>query len=150
MANIRSENRTNVNIFFYVMSKKSLTLKNGCAYNAFQQSPSNIRPPGSLTGGCPKPENPALSVRDQSKGGVIGKRRVSSPPSAKPQRPSKEGQKGGKMFSKKELQTNKEYIARKKRDIINKPGGSDAEYIRNLQTLIKLDDAVDLLLDEDD
>lgn len=47
------------------------------------------------------------------------------------------------MFTKTELEINKELIKRKKREVLNSEGGSDLDYIRNLQTLIKLENAVD-------
>ena len=47
------------------------------------------------------------------------------------------------MFTDKELRVTKDYIRRKKVDILNKKDGSDADYIRNIQTLIKLDNAID-------
>ena len=45
------------------------------------------------------------------------------------------------MFADKELEAIKDYCDRKINDILNKEGGSDADYIRNLQTLVTLEDA---------
>lgn len=45
------------------------------------------------------------------------------------------------MFSDKELKTMIDFIKRKKNDVFNSKGGSDLDYIRNLQTLTKLEDA---------
>ena len=42
------------------------------------------------------------------------------------------------MFADKELEATKNLAGRKIKDIINKEGGSDLDYIRNLQTLITL------------
>jgi len=47
------------------------------------------------------------------------------------------------MFSDKELEATKDYINRKKADILNNEGGSDLDYIQNLKTLIQLENAVD-------
>ena len=47
------------------------------------------------------------------------------------------------MFTNKELEVTKDYIKRKKNDILNSEGGSDLDYIKNLQTLIVLENAVD-------
>jgi hypothetical protein len=52
------------------------------------------------------------------------------------------------MFSDKELQANKSAIARKKRDILNSKDGSDLDYIRNLKTLIILENAVEEKIEE--
>ena len=52
------------------------------------------------------------------------------------------------MFSKKELQTIKTFTARKKNDILNSKKGSDVDYIRDLQTLIILENAVDKKLEQ--
>ena len=46
------------------------------------------------------------------------------------------------MFTKKELEANKTIIERKKRDVLTSKGGSDLDYIRNLQTLTILENAV--------
>ena len=45
------------------------------------------------------------------------------------------------MFTDKELETTLNCIERKKKEILNSKGGSDCEYVRNLQTLIKLENA---------
>jgi len=45
------------------------------------------------------------------------------------------------MFTDKELKTTVEYIRQKKEAILNSEEGSDLDYVKNLQTLIKLDDA---------
>jgi len=45
------------------------------------------------------------------------------------------------MFTKKELKANLEYIRQKKEAVLNSKEGSDFDYIRNLQTLIKLENA---------
>ena len=45
------------------------------------------------------------------------------------------------MFADKELEGTIDYCERKIDDILNKEGGSDADYIRNLQTLVTLKDA---------
>ena len=45
------------------------------------------------------------------------------------------------MFTDKELETTLNCIERKKKEILNSKGGSDFEYVRNLQTLIKLENA---------
>jgi len=47
------------------------------------------------------------------------------------------------MFIDKELKANKDFIRRKKSDVLSSKGGSDADYIRDLQTLIVLNNAVD-------
>uniref|UniRef100_A0A6M3LYT5 Uncharacterized protein n=1 Tax=viral metagenome TaxID=1070528 RepID=A0A6M3LYT5_9ZZZZ len=52
------------------------------------------------------------------------------------------------MFSKKELQTTKTFIDRKKGDILNSKKGSDGDYIRDLQSLITLENAVDKKLEQ--
>uniref|UniRef100_A0A6M3K044 Uncharacterized protein n=1 Tax=viral metagenome TaxID=1070528 RepID=A0A6M3K044_9ZZZZ len=52
------------------------------------------------------------------------------------------------MFSKKELQTTKTLIDRKKGDILNSKKGSDGDYIRDLQSLITLENAVDKKLEQ--
>jgi len=52
------------------------------------------------------------------------------------------------MFSKKELQTTKTYIERKKNDILNSKKGSDIDYIKDLQTLIVLENVVDNKLEQ--
>jgi len=46
------------------------------------------------------------------------------------------------MFTDKELEATKDYCDRKMDEILNKEGGSDIDYIRNLQTLVTLKDAV--------
>jgi len=51
--------------------------------------------------------------------------------------------KGENMFSDKELEATKDYINSKKADLLNNEGGSDLDYIQNLQTLIQLENAVD-------
>ena len=45
------------------------------------------------------------------------------------------------MFTDKELETIMDVADRKIDDTLNSEGGSDADYIRNLQTLIVLKDA---------
>ena len=45
------------------------------------------------------------------------------------------------MFTKKELEATKDYCERKINDLLNKDGGSDLDYVRNLQTLVTLKDA---------
>ena len=45
------------------------------------------------------------------------------------------------MFTDKELEGTVDYCERKIDDILNKEGGSDADYIRNLQTLVTLKEA---------
>ena len=45
------------------------------------------------------------------------------------------------MFTDKELEMTIDYIQRKKNDILNSQEGSDLDYVRNLQTLTKLEDA---------
>jgi hypothetical protein len=47
------------------------------------------------------------------------------------------------MFARKELEATKDYIKLKKNDILNKEGGSDWDFIQDLQTLALLGDAVD-------
>ena len=47
------------------------------------------------------------------------------------------------MFGDKELETTLTHIKRKKRDVLNREGGSDLEYLRNLQTLTKLQNAAE-------
>jgi hypothetical protein len=47
------------------------------------------------------------------------------------------------MFTEKELEANAEFIKRRKEDILNSKGGSDLDYIRDLQTLIALENAVE-------
>ena len=47
------------------------------------------------------------------------------------------------MFYDKELEVTKDYCERKIEDVLNKAGGSDIDYIRNLQTLITLKDSAD-------
>lgn len=46
------------------------------------------------------------------------------------------------MFTDKELEVTKDYCEHKIDDILNKEGGSDIDYIHNLQTLITLRDAI--------
>jgi len=45
------------------------------------------------------------------------------------------------MFTDKELETIKDVSERKIDGILNKDGGSDVDYIRNLQTLMTLKEA---------
>lgn len=52
------------------------------------------------------------------------------------------------MFSDKELQGTKEYCAKNKRDILKSNAGSDLDYIKNLQTLIQLENAADEFIQE--
>ena len=47
------------------------------------------------------------------------------------------------MHTDKELEAIKTFSDRKIKDIINKEGGTDLDYIRNLQTLVKLKDAAE-------
>ena len=47
------------------------------------------------------------------------------------------------MFTDKELKANKDFINRSITDTLNSEKGSDSDYIRDLQTLIVLDNAVD-------
>jgi hypothetical protein len=49
--------------------------------------------------------------------------------------------KGETMFTDKELEATVDYCDRKIDDLLNNEGGSDLDYIRNLQTLITLKDA---------
>ena len=51
------------------------------------------------------------------------------------------------MFEKKELEATLDYIDQKKDDILNDSGGSDLDYLRNLQTLTKLEIAAEEKLD---
>ena len=53
------------------------------------------------------------------------------------------------MFTTKELMGIKEYIKRKRRDILKSNEGSDLDYIRDLQTLTQLENAVDIEMDAD-
>jgi len=47
------------------------------------------------------------------------------------------------MFTKKEIEGTKDYIRRKKEDILNMGDKmSNLEYIKSLQTLVKLEDAI--------
>ena len=52
------------------------------------------------------------------------------------------------MFTDKELEATKKFAGRKIKDIINKEGGSDLDYIRDLQTLITLKGAAEKKIDE--
>lgn len=52
------------------------------------------------------------------------------------------------MFSKQELEGTKDYIELKKGGVLNRKGGSDFDYIRDLQTLILLGNAVEEKLEE--
>ena len=45
------------------------------------------------------------------------------------------------MFTDKELETTVDYCERKIDDLLHKEGGSDLDYIHNLQTFITLKDA---------
>jgi len=47
------------------------------------------------------------------------------------------------MFTNKELETTIDIANRKIDDILNKEGGSDADYIRDLQTLVTLKNAAE-------
>ena len=47
------------------------------------------------------------------------------------------------MFTNKELETTIDIANRKIADILNKEGGSDADYIRDLQALVTLKDAAE-------
>ena len=47
------------------------------------------------------------------------------------------------MFTNKELETTIDIANRKIADILNKEGGSDADYIRDLQTLVTLKNAAE-------
>ena len=47
------------------------------------------------------------------------------------------------MFTDKELEAVKDISGRKIDEILNKEEGSDFDYIRNLQTLVKLKDAAE-------
>lgn len=47
------------------------------------------------------------------------------------------------MFSESELQTTKTYLARKKQDLLTNQKGSDFDYIKQLQAIAKLENAVD-------
>jgi len=47
------------------------------------------------------------------------------------------------VFTEKELEATKRVIKAKKEKLLNSEEGSDADYIRNLQTLIKLENAAD-------
>jgi len=53
------------------------------------------------------------------------------------------------MFTDEELATNAKVIEMKKKEILNSRAGSDSDYLRNLQTLIKLENAVADLVEED-
>ena len=55
-------------------------------------------------------------------------------------------QKGETMFTDKELKTTLDVIKRKKNDVLNEEEGSDLDYLRNLQTLIKLENAANKAL----
>ena len=50
------------------------------------------------------------------------------------------------MFTDKELETTLDVIKRKKNDVLNKEEGSDLNYLRDLQTLIKLENAANKVL----
>lgn len=52
------------------------------------------------------------------------------------------------MFTDKELETIIDVSKRKKIDILNSRKDSDFEYLRNLQTLVTLEDSVQQLLDK--
>ena len=47
------------------------------------------------------------------------------------------------MFTPKELEASRDIIDRKKEEILNSKEGSDVDYIRDLQTLIKLKGATE-------
>lgn len=47
------------------------------------------------------------------------------------------------MFTRRELEANADYIARKKKNVLDSKEGTDLDYLKNLQTLIKLENAVD-------
>jgi hypothetical protein len=47
------------------------------------------------------------------------------------------------MQTDKELESTAIIIKRKKKEVLNRKGGTDADYIKDLQTLIKLEDAVE-------
>jgi hypothetical protein len=47
------------------------------------------------------------------------------------------------FITNEELKATKEYIGYKKRDVLRRKGGSNLDYIRDLQTLIILENAVD-------
>ncbi len=53
------------------------------------------------------------------------------------------------MFTKKELETTIEYIRQKKEAVLNSKEGSDFDYVRNLQTLVKLEDAANKQINSD-
>ena len=57
---------------------------------------------------------------------------------------SPKGERGNKMFTDDELATNAKVIEMKKREVLNSKEGSDLDYIRNLQTLIILENAVEV------
>jgi len=54
------------------------------------------------------------------------------------------------MFGDNELNATKKYIKQKKNEILNSNSGSDLDYIRDLQTLIILENAVDEKLEKND
>ena len=47
------------------------------------------------------------------------------------------------MFTDNELKVTSDYIEKKKQDVLARKEGSDADYIRDLQTLIVLENAVE-------
>lgn len=53
------------------------------------------------------------------------------------------------MFTRRELETTTNYISKAKKDVLNRRGGSDLDYLRDLQTLIKLENAANKALDSD-
>ena len=53
------------------------------------------------------------------------------------------------MFTDKELKTTANYVDGKMRDVLKRKDGSDADYIRDLQTLVKLKNAATKELDNE-
>ena len=52
------------------------------------------------------------------------------------------------MFSDKELKATTDFIIKKKKDVLNSKEGSDLDYLRDLQTLTILENAVNKEMDE--
>jgi len=53
------------------------------------------------------------------------------------------------MFTDNELKATKDFADRKINDLLNSEEGTDADYIKNLQTLIKLREAANKRLESD-
>ena len=54
------------------------------------------------------------------------------------------------MFTNKELEANRDYANKKIKDLLNSKKETDFDYIKDLQTLIKLKAATDEQLKEDE